>query len=283
MKTTIKSAIMVVLSAITVLLVVHFAPVIEYETPVEITTTTTTKQAHANGCDNYTDVKDLVAYINIPNTDIEDAVVQASDNDYYLRRNKYGSYSFAGCYFAAYECDMANLSQNTIVYGHNLRDESRLFGQLNRFKDLEFYKTTPLITFDIKSEALRWKVFGVFIVNTLEEDGEVFYYLNPNFNSQAEFMDFTTEIKHRSLINTTVDIQENDKILLLSTCDYTVDNNWRLVIASRLVRDEESEEVDVENATVNENPLYPDGWYRRFGGVKPTFAETTQPATVKQN
>ena len=152
MKTTRKSAIMVALSALTVLLVVHFAPVIEYETPVEIPTTTTTIAQKENGCDKYPDVKDLVAYLSIPNTDIDDAVVQASNNDYYLRRDKYGSYDYDGCYFADYECDMANLSQNTIVYGHNLRDESRLFGQLNRFRKLDFYKQTPVLTFDIKLE-----------------------------------------------------------------------------------------------------------------------------------
>ena len=275
MKNTIKFIVMAVLSAVTALIVCYFAPkpIAEPETSTEITTTATTAKAAPEWLKKYADVKDLVAYIKVPNTDIDDPVVQSKDNNYYLRKNIYGEYSFSGCYFVDYECDMANLSQNTIIYGHNLRDKSRLFGQLTRYKKLDFYKKSPVISFDTKTQEHKWKVFSVFLTNNKKEDGEKFYYLDPNFKTQADFLKFATEITRRSIINTPVDVLENDKILLLSTCDYTVDNDWRLVIAARMVRGGEDETVDVSKAEMNPSPQYPYGWYRRFGGQKPTFAD----------
>ena len=120
--------------------------------------------------EKFTDVEALVGYLNVPNTTIDDAVVQAKDNNYFLRKDKYGKYSYSGSYFADYKCDMNNLSKSTIIYGHNLMDETRYFGQLMKYKSLDFYKSTPVITFDIKQKACRWKVFSVFYANTVKTD-----------------------------------------------------------------------------------------------------------------
>ena len=71
----------------------------------------------------------------------------------------------------------------------------------------------------------------------------------------------------RSIIKTTVDVKASDRLLTLSTCDYTFrdpDTNKliaRLVIFGRALRDGESEAVNVNAATLNPNPLMPKQWY----------------------
>ncbi len=239
--------------------------------PERLATHTTTTTATTT--DKYWDVKAKVGYLHVPNTSIDDAVVQAKDNDYFLRRDKYGEYSYDGCYFVDYECDMKNLSRTTIIYGHNLMDESRYFGQLMQYKDLDFYKKSPVITFNTNKQEHKWKVCSVFLANTSSSDGQVFVYNSPNFADDKVYGNFIKEIQHRSLINTTVDVKSTDKLLLLSTCDYSFSSEWRFVVVARMVRPNESENVDVKNAKENPNPLYPDAWYRRYGGVKPTFKD----------
>ena len=65
--------------------------------------------------------QDTIAWIEIPETDINNMVMQGDDNDYYLRRNEDKKDDIYGCYFADYECafgGMANFSKNTIFNGN---------------------------------------------------------------------------------------------------------------------------------------------------------------------
>ena len=56
--------------------------------------------------------KDTVAWVSVPGSNIDDPVVQAADNDYYLRRNAQGKDEYTGCVFADYEVDLEDLSKN---------------------------------------------------------------------------------------------------------------------------------------------------------------------------
>ena len=77
-------------------------------------------------------------------------------------------------------------------------------------------------------------------------------------------------VKIRSLIDTLVDIKDDDKLLTLSTCSYEFDD-FRTVIVARKVRDGEDISVNTESAKNSENPLMPDCWYSRYGGHAPSY------------
>lgn len=78
----------------------------------------------------------------------------------------------------------------------------------------------------------------------------------------------------RSMVNTGVDLNENDKTVMLSTCSYEYEG-FRTVIVARKVRDGEDATVDTSKITENENALYPDIWYPSGK------ARTTGPTTLK--
>ena len=61
--------------------------------------------------------KDFVCWINIENTNIDYPVVQGKDNSYYLHRDIYGNYLYAGTTFLDYR-DYYDDSKNLIIYGH---------------------------------------------------------------------------------------------------------------------------------------------------------------------
>lgn len=189
-------------------------------------------------------------------------VVQCGDNETYLTTGFKGESTRYGTLFVDYRNNAKDLNTNTIIYGHNMRDGSQL-GSLSLYSKLENYKAYPTIKFNTIYKSSTWKVFAAFLINTREADdnGYVFPYRTINFPSESKFLEFIDDVKTRSyFINDSVDIKPGDKIITLSTCD-TVFKDARFVLMARLVRDGETEEVDVSTAKENENQRFPQAWY----------------------
>ncbi len=220
---------------------------------------------------------DTVGWINIPNTIIDFVVVKPQegvDSEYYLHRDFYGNYSKYGTVFMDYRSPLD--AKNLIIHGHHMQD-GRMFADLSHYVErggdnygINFYKKTPVFTFNTIYEKSKWKIIAFFKTNTLEEQGKFFNYLRGNdFVSDYDFLDFVYQLRVRSLVNCPVDLNEDDTILTLSTCSYDF-KDFRTVIVARKVRDGESADVDVSKAVENPNPLYPDVWYKTYGGTPPT-------------
>ncbi len=231
---------------------------------------------------------DLVGWIVVPNTSINHPVVQGKNNEYYLRKSFYGEYQKRGTIFMDYRDHAQPLCKNTILYGHNYLD-STMFADLEKYKDIEFYKTSPVIQFDTIYEKHKWKVVAVFLTNADDDDdnGYTFNYIYP-FMTDDNFEEFMDEVKMRSLYFTNVDVKKTDKILTLSTCTRDMDikgngeTNARFVVIARLVRDGESETVDVSKTVKNDNPRYPQIWYDAHGLSNPyAYAERWFPEGVE--
>ena len=226
----------------------------------------------------YAGNQDLVGWIRVPNTVISYPVVQSDDNNYYLRKNFYGEYSRFGTVFADYRNNVKNgienFNTNTILYGHYLYTGT-MFTELRTYKTLEGYKKSPVIYFDTLTDSYAWKVVSVFITNTNAKDdnGYVFNYTSL-LGSYSDFDNFVSEIKERSIINTGVDVQADDHLLTLSTCDFDFDDA-RLVVVARLVREGEDENVDTSKSTLNANPKYPQAWYDKRGLTNPFKRQST--------
>ena len=223
----------------------------------------------------YNTNNDLVGWITVPNTAINHPVVQAADNDYYMRRNFYKEYERRGSVFMDYRNSIDAFDTNTIIYGHNYLD-STMFSDLEKYKDIEFYKTAPVIEFNTIYKDYKWKVFAVFLTTASPEldNGYVFNYIYP-FMKGDNFADFLADVHKRSLYHTDVEVLPTDKILTLQTCTRDLDlsarkqENARCIVMARLVRDGESETVDVSKATVNENPKYPQLYYDKYNLQNP--------------
>ena len=197
-------------------------------------------------------------------------VVQCDNNEKYLTTGFKGETTRYGTLFADFRNDIKDFNTNTIIYGHNMRDGSQL-GSLSVYSKLENYKANPTLDFNTIYKNNKWKVFAAFIINSDEEqdNGYAFPYRTINFPSEEKFLEFIDEVKSRSyFVNDSVDIEAGDKILTLSTCD-TVFKEARFVVMARLIRDGESEEVDVSTARVNENQKFPQAWYNAKGKENP--------------
>ena len=217
---------------------------------------------------------DTVGWITMPNTVIDYVVVQSpkdaqavanGEDPYYLYRDFYGNDTKYGSIFLDYRSTLD--SKNMLLHGHHMQD-GRMFANLMYFQDLEFYKKTPVFTYNTLYEKSQWKIIAIFKTNTLKWQGEIFNYLRGSFSSDYDFLNYIYELRMRSFIDCPVDVNEHDTIVTLSTCCYDFDD-FRFVVVARKVRDGESDSVDVSQAKYSDTPLYPDVWYNYRGGVKP--------------
>lgn len=179
--------------------------------------------------------KDTVAWLTVPNTRINNSVVQGHDNIVYLRTNERRESSIYGCYFADAECNVSTrelLNHNTIVYGHSdLQDnpEGQRFSQLFKFTDPEFAKTTPVINFSTLYDFMDWQVFAVFYT-TVD-----FNYIDAE--PEGGIAKLAAEAKQRSIYDYGVTVGEDDHVLTLSTCSIKDGNDGthRMVVMAKLL------------------------------------------------
>lgn len=224
--------------------------------------------------DLYAQNQDFVGWLTVPGTSIDTPVYKQNNNSYYLKHDNYDTYTKYGIPFLDMYCGVEKLSRNTTVYGHNF-DNGLIFDELHNYQDIEFFKKNPVIEFNTLYKNYKWKVIAAFHTNGTSEgdNGYLFYYVAAEMGNNS-FMDFYDELQQRSYIHTGVDVEPTDKILTLSTCTYFFDKNGgiqnaRFAVTARLVRDGESEEVDVSLATENENVRYPQLYYDVYGGSNP--------------
>lgn len=190
----------------------------------------------------------ILPYINYP-------VVKCDDNEYYLKHNFYDQPTENGTIFADFRSTInsTTVSSNLILYGHNLITHNYFQPLSNYRSNIDFLKQNPTITFDTLYERGTYKIFSVFLTNTLEEHGEVFSYNNYiDFKSEAEFNEYVCECLDRSYYYTGVDLQYGDELLTLSTCDFSTGfSDMRLVVVARKVRENESPAMDTESFVSN--------------------------------
>lgn len=222
----------------------------------------------------YAQNQDLTGWLTVPGTSIDMPVYQCDNNSYYLKHDNYDTYTKYGTLFMDMSNDPLNLTRNTTIYGHNF-DNKLIFDELHNYQNLEFFKNYPVIEFNTIYKDYKWKVIAAFHTNgeSAGDNNYLFYYIASSFGDNS-FMKFYDELQQRSYIHTGVDVQPTDKILTLSTCTYFFDRNGalenaRFVVVARLVRDGESEEVDVSKATENTNVRYPQLYFDVFGGTNP--------------
>lgn len=205
--------------------------------------------------------QDLVGWVRIANTNLDVQVVQAEDNDYYLRRDFYGKTSRYGCPYLDFKNDSQYLDDNTVIYGHHMTD-GLMFSNLDKYKTLEGYKDSPIIEYSTLYETYYFKVFAAFISNakTADDNGNFFNFIVTDFLTDEKFNGFVDEVEKRSIFKTGVNVQPDDKLITLVTCSYEFDSA-RLVVMGRLLRENEEPTVDVSTATINTSPKYPQAWY----------------------
>jgi len=173
---------------------------------------------------------DTVGWIIMEDTVVDYVVVQAEDNSYYLRRDFYGEYNRGGTLFMDYRNEIGAQWQNYIVYGHRMKDGS-MFGCFGDLIDTDYLKEHPTFLFIMEDGVYEAQVFSVYRCTTRTN------YAVTSFSSETAIRQYIAECQSRSQVDLDVDVYTTDKLLTLSTCDYTLDASLgRLVVHAKLVK-----------------------------------------------
>ena len=181
----------------------------------------------------YTMNNHLVGWIQIPGTGINYPVLQEPEHtDFYLKRNFYREYSDYGAIYVKEDCDVERPSDNVTVYGHRMNDGS-MFADLHKYKEEEFYREYPYIYFDTLTEYHTYEILLVFLISSTVTN-TFQYHMLVDAGSREEFDEFVSQCRSRSLYDTGVTADFGDKLITLSTCEYSNYNGRLVVVAKRV-------------------------------------------------
>ena len=193
---------------------------------------------------------DLVGWIRLEALKIDYPVMQTpNDRDYYLYRNFYKEQNDTGCLYIREACDVFKPSDNVVIYGHAMKTGD-MFGRLYYYREKDFWEKNQYLTFDTLYERHTYQIFAVFVTSGTQQNennskfGYPYHRLN-DFRSEESFDKFIADVKGAaftgenaylgySLYDTGITPKYGDKIVCLSTCEYTIDNGRLVVMAVRV-------------------------------------------------
>ena len=179
----------------------------------------------------YEQNNDMVGWIFIEGTEVNYPVMQTPDNpDYYLKHSFEKKWSDYGVPYVDEGCTVGT-SNNLVIYGHNMKNGS-MFNGLVQYKSKEFFETHPIICFDTIDAPGQYQVVAAFCYNTNKES---FKYNKHTDMDEAEFAEYVSNCKKRSIYDTGISAEYGDMLITLSTCEYTYTNGRFVVVAKKIV------------------------------------------------
>lgn len=170
---------------------------------------------------------DYRGWININNTNIDYPILQARDNEYYLKKDINKSNLASGSIFLDFRNNKF-LDKNTIIYGHYMKNDT-MFSELKYYKDANFFNRNNKINITTPdNKILKYQVFSVYVTDANDN------YIQTNFESDYEYEEFLNKISNKSLFHNNLNVNTSDRILTLSTCSYEFENA-RMVIHAKLL------------------------------------------------
>lgn len=179
----------------------------------------------------YLSNNDLVGWIEIPGTNINYPVMQ--NEEYYLHRDFNKEYSSLGVPFLAEQCDI-NTSDNLIIYGHHIRS-GLLFADLDKYKASNYYENRKLVNFyKLEGNSTIKETYSIIACFKTTANSVGFKYYNfYKAESEAEYNSFVEKCKELSFYNIEDTASYGDRLITLSTCEYSLNNGRMVIVAMR--------------------------------------------------
>lgn len=183
---------------------------------------------------DFTDLKkdnsDTIGWIKVNGTNINYPFVQTTDNSYYLTHSFDKSYNTSGWVFMDYRNNPSDFNKNTILYAHG-RVNGTMFGSLKNILSSGWLDNTDnyVVKLSTETENTLWQVFSVYHIETTND------YIKVDFANDNSYLEFLNMLKNRSAHDFNTLVNENDKILTLSTC---YNEEEKVVMHAKLIKRE---------------------------------------------
>lgn len=116
-------------------------------------------------------------------------------------------------------------------------NDGTMFAGLMKFKDKSFWKKHKTVSFDTLTDRQTYEVIAVFKTVVYTDSPDSFkYYQFVNAETSEDFTAYVEKCKELSLYETGITAEYGDKLLTLSTCEYSR-TNGRLVVVAKLINE----------------------------------------------
>ena len=184
----------------------------------------------------YAQNSDLVGWICIEDTKINYPVMQSLDEpNFYLKHGFDKGYTDYGCPYVGENCDVSKPSDNLIIYGHHMKNGS-MFSDLEKFKKKDFWEEHKTFSFNTLYEKQTYEVIAVFKTVVYTGSANEFKYFQfSDAQTPEQFDEYIAKCKEKALYDTGVSAEYGDKLITLSTCEYSNANGRLVLVAKRIV------------------------------------------------
>lgn len=181
--------------------------------------------------------QEVIGWVQIDNTNINYPILQGSDNKYYLTHNYKKEDTKYGSIYIKSNSSLTSKDINTIIYGHNMKD-SQMFNNLIKYENIDFYNEHPIIKIATETEEKEFQIISVFRSRVFyQNETNVFKYYNwIMLNNEHDYNEYVNNCRQIQLYETNQSANYGEKLITLSTCEYSQANGRFVVVAKEIVR-----------------------------------------------
>lgn len=169
---------------------------------------------------------EVVGWLYCEGTNINYPVMQGSDDDYYLTHSYDRAYNISGSIFVEAGNSPGFTDLNTIIYGHNMKNEA-MFAHLDNWAEQSYYDAHPVMWLLTPERDYRIELFSGYTTSAYSDTYLLFPEPGDAFDAYlqraAALSDFRSEVT----------LDKDGRYVLLSTCAYVFDNA-RFVLHGKL-------------------------------------------------
>lgn len=169
---------------------------------------------------------DIIGWLYCEGTPINLPVVQSTDNTYYLNRMYDRTGNGSGTLFADYRNAGDFSDNNTVIYGHNMKNR-KMFGTLPDYKTQSYFDAHPVMWLLTPGGNYKVELVAGYVTPSTSD----VYSFD---QSKEEVLATVRQAIEESTFASDVEITQADRFLSLSTCSYEFENA-RYVLIGRLI------------------------------------------------
>lgn len=173
---------------------------------------------------------DVCAWLTLDNTHIDYPVLQGEDNLSYINTDVYGNFALAGSIFLDSGCDNTFSSRYNLIHGHHM-DHSKMFGDLDLYKDQTFFRDNTTGTLLLPSKAYHLEIFACLVDDSAEHNIYDVYRWQTDINGLMDYVSENAMYVHQETIDRLLE-REDPQVLAMSTCSSEYTNARTILLAA---------------------------------------------------
>ena len=169
---------------------------------------------------------DTVAWLSCADTPIDYPVMQASNNDYYLRRLPDGTWNNSGSLFLDYRDPGDFSGALSSIYGHNMKDGS-MFACLENYADQEYYDKHSALTLETGQTVYVLQPLYGFVITAQQ-------WVEQGYDQESGISGMMEYAQSHTTFNSLYRWTEGTPLVALITCTSRSDEERYILLCQRV-------------------------------------------------